>query len=451
MYQTLGAGQNLQYKAPNPDELIDVSNGSVKWNIENKTDFNAIYLDKPTHLIQLVNKTLNEQGFIKYIFQLEFLLEAGYISSKELYNELKNAFTFLLANNKSNIFNRRIDLYNNKNIRQHFSKYIIQAIGRICRTNLKSRNIYIYADKEIEKYISDFDIENNLVLNEFAELVKHCKQEEIVDDEVKFLLNKANITNARVNTEIKKFIDRKFEWKWTAKQISEWKWLREQCLKYPVLSDEEAKIFSNFINLYIELPDKNNILYYDQNDDFEKIIIDFEKELKYSVSQKSARLEDIIQIPLVKEEFKKNKYALEFKKGKYIIPPQLFNNVYKGALGETIGKIIFERHLDIKLEEIENENHFELFDFKVKDKDIFIDFKHWKDTTKIEENREEILQKIERINGSKVLIINILSKGKYKPFNTIDKKIIQIPGLWDIESKKFIDENIKKIIDEIND
>lgn len=233
--------------------------------------------------------------------------------------------------------------------------------------------------------------------------------------------------------------------------MNEWKWLREQCLKYPILSDEEAKIFSNLINLYIELPEKNNILYYDQTDDFENIKIDFKKELKYSVSQESAGLNGIIHIPFVKDEFIRNGYALELKKGKYILSPQLFNNVYKGALGETIGRIIFEKHLNFELEEIEDETLFELFDFKVKNTDIFIDFKHWKETTEIKEKTEEILRKLEKVNGLKVLIINILSREHYKPFKTINKKIIQIPGLWHIENREFINDNIQKIIEEIDD
>jgi len=448
MYQTLGAGQNLQFKAPNPDKLIDVSNGTVKWNSEQKTDFNAIYLDQPTHLIQLVNKTLNEEGFIKYLFQLEFLLEAGIISTQQLYLELKNAFQFLLAKNSSNIYNKRIDLYNNKNIRQHFSKHIIQAIGRICRTNLKMPNIYIYADDRIEKYISDFDIKNNLVLNEFAELVKSSKKQKIIDNSEKHLLNKANNTNKKINNYIKRFIQRKDEWKWTTKQINDWKQLREQSLKHPTLTEDEAKLLANFINLYIELPKNNNQIYFQQSEDYNKVEISFNSGLSQSVSQESARLNDIFHIPNVKKIFEENNYATEFKLSKYIIPPQLFNNIYKGALGETVGKIIFEHHLDIQLEEL-NEDNFELFDYKVKDTDIYIDFKHWKDSTRIDENKIEILRKLSTVKGSIVIIINILSKQNYKPYNTIDNKIIQIPGLWDIDNRKFISKNIKKINDEI--
>src|SRR5690554_7359775 len=50
-YQTMGAGQNLQYIAPNPDSKVNVRDSSLTvWNTSNKTDINAIYLDKPTHL-----------------------------------------------------------------------------------------------------------------------------------------------------------------------------------------------------------------------------------------------------------------------------------------------------------------------------------------------------------------------------------------------------------------
>lgn len=161
MYQTMGAGQNLQFISPEPESMIQVQDAKLyNWNTEKKTDFNAIYLDKPTHIIQQINKDLNEEGFIKYLFQLEFLAESGRISIKQLNHQVTIAFKHLLAS-----FNTTTELekphngflYKDENIKQHFAKYIIQAIGRICRTNLKSKNIYIYADQQLDEYICEFE------------------------------------------------------------------------------------------------------------------------------------------------------------------------------------------------------------------------------------------------------------------------------------------------------
>lgn len=162
MYQTMGAGQNLQFISPTPEKLINVKDeNSENWNTQNETDINAIYLDKPTHIIQKIDLNLNEEGFIKYLFQLEFLAQVGSISIKQLKHQVIIAFKHLLASSNTTIKPESPNngfLYKNYNIKQHFSKYIIQAIGRICRTNLKSPNIYIYADSELDKCICDFAV-----------------------------------------------------------------------------------------------------------------------------------------------------------------------------------------------------------------------------------------------------------------------------------------------------
>lgn len=455
MYQTLGAGQNLQFVAPNPEELINVLNPEkcVDWNSKRETDFNAIYLDKPTHLIQLINKSLNEEGFIKYLFQLEFLLESGRISISELDLEVERAFRNLLASKNTEVNNfKKKDLYNDKNIRQHFSKFIIQALGRICRTNLKAKNIYIFANDEIQQFIADFDIENNLVLNEFKELVKSTKIVPEKNDENLALINKAKSTNKKINVAIKKYVNRQGNWNWKLTEMEEWKQLRLMCLTYPTLTKIEGKKYSRFIDLYIELPNKANSISYNEEGDYNNIDISFGDELRLTVSQEAARLSELMEIPDIKNHFKKMKWATKFKIGTYILPPQLFNNIYKGALGEEIGKYIFENSINknIVLEELENE-HYELFDYKVKGTSIYVDFKHWKDQTAISENKGKILSKLNAVNGNRVLIVNILSENYQKPISTIDKKIIQIPSLWNPESKNFVAESIMVINDLINE
>lgn len=455
MYQTLGAGQNLQFKAPNPAELINVINSEEceDWNIKKETDFNAIYLDKPTHLIQLVNKTLNEEGFIKYLFQLEFLLESGRISISELDLEVERAFRNLLASKNTEVNNfKKKDLYNDKNIRQHFSKFIIQALGRICRTNLKAKNIYVFANDEIQEFIADFDIENNLVLNEFKELVKSTNIIPKKNDENLALINKAKSTNKKINVAIKKYVNRQGNWNWKLSEMEEWKQLRLMCLTCPTLTKNEGKKLSRLIDLYIEIPNKGNSISYNETGDYNNIDISFTNNLAKSVSQEAARLSELMEIPDIKNHFKKKKWATKFKIGSYILPPQLFNNIYKGALGEEIGKYIFENYIgnNIVLEELKDE-HYEFFDFKIKGTKIYVDFKHWKDQTTIPENKHKILSKLDAVNGNRVLIVNILSENYHKPISTIDKKIIQIPSLWNPELKSFVAENIMVINDLINE
>lgn len=458
MYQTMGAGQNLQFITPTPQNLINVKDdNSENWNSQNETDINAIFLDKPTHIIQNISLNLNEEGFIKYLFQLEFLSQVGLISVKQLNHQVTIAFKHLLAS-----FNTKIKpespnngfLYKDHNIKQHFAKYIIQAIGRICRTNLKSHNIYIYADNELDNLICDFDVDNNLVLNEFKALVKSSK-EKIQKENSKDikLKNLASSTNLKVYSRIRKFISS--DWSWKDKQKEEWENLREMCMRFPTISDNEISKYklNRVLDLYIELPKECNKYYFSLNyseeyNDYQNVKIDFEKNIGSEVSSLSIRLNELLKIDGVESFFKSKKWATDFTSKKYILPPVLFNNIYKGALGEQIGKFIFEHHFKVELEELPLEN-YELFDFKIKDSDIYIDFKHWKENTKISyiEQERKIRKKLEEVNGDKVFIINILSTENRNLIKSSDGKIIEVSCLWNSEKQK-LDYNFLKAFKE---
>src|SRR5690554_2604047 len=410
----MGAGQNLQYIAPNPDSKVNVRDSSLTvWNTSNKTDINAIYLDKPTHLIQNISKDLNEEGFIKYLFQLEFLLQAGKISIQQLNQQVSVSFKYLLAS-----FNTTTELekpnngylYRDKNIKQHFAKYIIQAIGRICRTNLKSP--------------------------------KHKKSTDPNND--KALKNQANLTNRKIHAMIKKFISH--DWIWREKQKEEWEHLRKMCLTFPTISiqDVEKHKLNRILDLYIELPSEKNSYSYSQEEDFNDITVDFEGNLPYKVSQESARLDDLMKITGVQAFFENNGWATSFVANRFILPPELFNNIYKGALGEQIGKFIFENHFDIELAELELVN-YELFDYQIKGTNVFVDFKHWQENTQIgyDEQETKIRQKLKKVNGEKVFIVNILASSKRQLIKSADGKIIEIPFLWNDEKKEFNNDVLK--------
>lgn len=66
----------------------------------------------------------------------------------------------------------------------------------------------------------------------------------------------------------------------------------------------------------------------------------------------------------LREYFIRNGYATKFKPEEYIMSPAVWNNIYKGALGEAVGKFWFAEILGINLEELDNPEIFEVFDFK---------------------------------------------------------------------------------------
>ncbi|EAY30984.1 hypothetical protein [Microscilla marina] len=449
-YQTMGAGQNIQYKAPDPDNLMNVNSRALEnWNKEFETDFNGLYLDNPTNLMQNVQEGISENDFAKYVFQLEFLLEVGEISFGDMLYEIKRAFGYLLGKNQANTYIKRIKNNEFSQIKNHCRKIIIQALGRICRTNLKSSKIYILADKKIEGVVAGFDIENNLVLNEFKALVEAAQVIDQPTSELENLAKKATNTNFRVRKRIKKFVDRYEEWGWTTLDIAEWEQLRQMCLRYPTLTEENASKNKKMVGLYIQLPTENDSISYQQKDDFQEIEVDFQGNLSQKVSAESARLSLLMQINGMKEHFERSGWATSFASGLYILSPQLFNNIYKGALGEQVGKFLLEKEFGFELIELPKE-HYELFDYQIKDTNTYIDFKHWQESTKIEADFDEICHKLKKVSGDKVFIINIISDGYKKTVSNNAGTIHQIPCLWDFSKQKIYSEAFIQISNNID-
>ena len=163
-----------------------------------------------------------------------------------------------------------------------------------------------------------------------------------------------------------------------------------------------------------------------------KAFVNIVNEIGYKYNEDEARLSSIFKYKGLKEYFICNGYATTFVKDRYILSPVLFNNIYKGALGEVAGKYILEKELNIKLNEIEEADYYEFFDFKISE-GVYIDFKHWKQSYRQEKNRDdyklEIENKLTEINGRRVYIINIIADNIYSEHKQNDGMIIEIPSL----------------------
>ena len=70
--------------------------------------------------------------------------------------------------------------------------------------------------------------------------------------------------------------------------------------------------------------------------------------------------------------------------------PTLFNNIYRGALGEVVGKALFYRYANVELQEITDDELFEKFDFVVPNSSLYVDFKNWHESSYKESDKEFI-------------------------------------------------------------
>lgn len=139
---------------------------------------------------------------------------------------------------------------------------------------------------------------------------------------------------------------------------------------------------------------------------------------------------NLIQIPAVKKIFEENGYATSFKSNDCIILPVVYQNIYKGALGEIAGRAILESN-GIKLTEITDTTKFEKFDFCLaNDPNVYIDFKNWSEKDKVNRNeyRNKCLNKLNKIKGKKVFVINLVADN-FHIHRSCNDRVIEISCL----------------------
>lgn len=460
VYQTIGAGQNLQYPIPYQfrDNLVKINDR----NRNSHKDFDAIYLDKPTNLIVQLDQNIAEEDFVKYIFQVEMLQEVSEISARNAKAMIKRAFRSFIAKAPISDGEYTGNIYKCKSVALLSTRVIIQALGRICRTNMKSPNIYIFADSRIADYIDSSVTKRRNFNREFIELLKTISSQSMNFEE-KSLEEAASLKSIRVNRFIVNSMmpNKSINEDWTDEKIERWKRLRELVLTSPTMSRDEVKNNFTAYNFYIELPKRANALYYNEEKDFNNIIVRFSKSqiAEHCVSAESAKLTSLMKIGFLRKHFVKHGWATEFEDNDYIMSPPLFNNIYRGALGEVVGKGLFYMYADVQLEDITDNKVFEFFDYKVPNKPIYVDFKNWHESSFFDdvEQTAKIIGKAKECKANCVIIANIISNSCHQ----IRKRIIDgieliiLPSLLlqdkDNEANNNAWEEIRRCISEYSD
>lgn len=426
-YQTLGAGQNLQY--PIPEAFKGHLICSNNYPPRSEKDFDAVYLDKPTNLFVNMEQNWQEESFVKYLFQVEFLQENAELSMADAHKHIKKAFRCYMTGEKLPEYVPNV--YDKKSIRMYATRAVIQAIGRMCRTNQKSPDIYIFADDRIADCL-DLTVTQGRILNhEFQALVDAIQGTQQKAPVPGSLVDKAQLISNRAARDI----DYMLQDGWTEGKMKKWTELRRLVLQYPTVSAEDAAKNFIFPNYYVQLSQKGNVLYYSQEDDFRKIEVSFlHKDLSFAAENEfNTRLPRLMQWDALRQYFLSQGYATCFAENDFIMSPPLWNNIYKGALGEAVGQFWFKEVLGIKLEELTDPDQFELFDFKVPAKPVFVDFKNWDEATEMDWNSaiNKIRHKAEQCGCKCVIIANVITKNAYKTqkFMKGNTAFLTIPSL----------------------
>ena len=443
-YQTIGAGQNMQYKIPEGRKVVQLGEFAEDDKRFLYKDFDALYLGNITNMTvnTYQDERITAHDLLQMLFQIEELYENGEMNYYEKDQMLKLAFRSYTGSEQFTL-NK---LYKLKSVAVQASRMVLQAVGRMCRTFVKNPNIYLFVESELLEKLYVGELKKRILPPEMKAIVD--MRESLGKDylpEENLMLNKAEKISSVGLWTIRRMLAKD----WTADSMQLWEQLRILVLQYPTASTNDWQNNEYLQKLYITSGEKRNQYIYSQYSDFNDVTIDFgndkvafknSKRAKikgntdevaiYEMSEKESGLPAILKYPGMKAHFEEMGYALKFEMNEYLLSPVLFHNIYKGALGEVAGKFILSRELGIELSPITEPKYFEFFDYKLSD-DVYVDFKNWK-FTYVQDRDEiikDILRKLDAIGAKRVYIINVVSGKNYKLSAIVDQRLVEIPML----------------------
>lgn len=432
-YATLGAGQNLQYKIPASRKDVVAINEFR--GLCDEMDIEGIFLDKPTMIINLCDG--DEINSINRVYQMEYLYEKRAISHSTKMLEIKNSYDCI---NRTGFKLKRdnTNFYALKDYKVCATKIIVQGMGRKCRTPMRGKTIYILADSEIGDVLDEATLYHegrmfNPEMIKLAELFK-LNGDEAVDVNRTLQIAKEDAWNS--NKKIQSYLNRCFESVWNDDDIKLWQGMREYALKHPTLSKEEW-LKSPYKYHYIHLGRPVNRYYFKQSGDFDTVTnISIETiQEACQMSFEEVGLNTYLESsPDLRKLFLTKGYAMEFQENEYVMSPPFYQNIYKGALGEEIGKFFFGLK-GIELDELDAKE-YEMFDYKIAGKPIYVDFKYWKESSLFNAERyhNKVLEKSAKCQGIEwVFIINVRDTGNknVNTFNMGELKILETSLICD--------------------
>lgn len=444
-YQSMGIGQNMQFDIPQGAEFITTND----FNTKHKMDIEGIYLDNITQVLVNLNnpQVIKPKEAVRHFFEIEYLLENGDISLRDFNVELKRTVQKLDNPVVPRKQHGQTDNYRTSNKEYAVLSQIVQAVGRIARTNHKAKTIHVLADQELLQVVANRPVPyDTIALHEYTALYDVACKFYLPSDtaalHTEFLERRESIKSVKGMGLIRKVLNGV----WNESIIQSWQDFRKITLKYPCNPPEE--ILATYQRMYVHLPVPALQYSYNQRGDYRDIEVKFDPTIgDQVVNEEKSRLKELLAVPCLLQLFKDKGYALNFTKSLYLLSPPFFNNIYKGALGEVCGEHLLKTTINIELEELESEI-YERFDFKVISQNYYIDFKLYNDMVgnPAKDELDKIQSKAIKINAKRVYVINILSTTNegFTPNITRfdeDREVIEIPFL--IQGGNVSDDAIK--------
>lgn len=474
-YNSFKAGENLQYKYP---EGLPVLVGD-SWTEVNEKDWDAIYLEEPTHYFTITRDKTSDSENQKYLSLLNLMMfyEDGKICLKEV-------FSYLDAILKNQQVYVRIG--DNPAMAKDKAKWMLvileQAVGRLCRTKNKNNVTHIFYDEGVAKYFQYYDKKKSYT-KEFRQLIEDVLRDNKDLDstwdlaelaERINLAQKANMELNRINTKALWYNFRDREMDFVDSDGSDFdenasfrgdvdveKYqdilddFKQIILKNPTLDSidilENENIGINIEQCYGEWKTDKKRQGYDYWRTEKKISVKGNDSILYRITPEDVRLDIMMKNPIIKTHFEKSGFATCWKcEHSYILHPNILQSWYAGEIGEQAFLALIKQEIGIDFVRLKGKD-YELADFVIKDKNgknlIAYDVKNYNpdfvhvDNINDVDTPEKRQYKRERL-GCRVVTVNILEIEGLQ--NTSD----EIGGLID-KNGIVINENLEIIINQI--
>ena len=215
-YQTVGAGQNLQYPVNESyrDNIVSLPH-SYNYEKEER-DIDSIYLDDITYLTENIND-VKHFDLKRNMYHLMQVMEC--FGNYEISVETKRELIKAGFNSLQNIHPKcNVSLNDAQSIKLHVTRDVIQAVGRMGRTCLRNKHISIYIYEKVLRQLDYNTLMAEFNSEEVKAIGKKLKTKEVtlsVDNQLQLALLRANTISIQVSGKILSTVKRSFKGEWS--------------------------------------------------------------------------------------------------------------------------------------------------------------------------------------------------------------------------------------------
>ena len=442
-YNSGSVGVNYDYVIKG--ELTGFAVAEQLRNVQNRCNFDSIYIEHPTNYIGLGDDASSN---LRACFDISILSERSYIEQSkkiEYIRKLLRRRAQMNANRSNSGFDNTMiilkEIYDTRPYREYCIQQVSQALGRLTRTPISRKTLNLYFDEKIADIIAKSQApkaatevylkaqaqlrsERNISVNDAIELEMNTERQRIQNEYDVWNKNCSKRINTKVRHCNEVICDENSEE--TLKERDELKSWNETLLRYP---EPESLSLVGDIGFFYREADS----------------LPLEKKSATEIT----KLDIFMRNDAVREYFRKRNFCVESRKGKYQMAESVVQQLYLPRVAEHAFKAIMEK-AGISVSDLPKEK-YERADWWLNEC-LYVDVKYWAPTDFEEQSKaEDWSEKAQKCEDGLYVIVNVpkyTDSSKERHFRLENgKDLLVINGLIDISTGEVDQENFGKLIE----